>query len=618
MTNTYFPLHVHSMWSLLDGLSTPTHLIDRLKAIDLPGTAVTDHGSISGSITMLKAFKDTDKKLIIGCEFYVCEHDATIKNENNRKLTHLVLLAKNDEGWKNLIKIVSEANKPEHFYYKPRLSLNQLSVLLKDIIGFSGHWGSTLAEKILNGDGTISETALQDGTAHALYLKEIFGDDFYLECQLVDQASKPIVEVVRQISKATNIPCIATPDAHYAFPEPAVDQQVLVATNLNKTLYECTDPNFGMGGFFRCLNYYIPSYDDMISFGNTEEELANTLVVASKCEPYTKILHNPIAPPFTCPVDYTANKFLDELCNKGFDIKIKEDKDGIYKARLEEELGVLQGANLATYFLIMWDILNYVRDKGWLQGVGRGSSAGCFVSYLLGITSIDPIIYDLLFSRFYNAGRNTAERISMPDIDIDIPAGKRDEIIAYIKEKYGHDKVSQMITLQTMKGRGALKAVLRAHKAVTATEMNQITKFFPEEAKIADELQLMKEEDGESSIIRWTLENDKKGYLKPWCYINEKDELCGPLAKYFEQAIRLEGTKTAQSKHAAGIVISSEPLTSMCPIVYDSKNETIIAGLEMNDIESIGLIKYDILGLNLLDKLMGISEILEFGDIKDE
>ena len=244
--------------------------------------------------------------------------------------------------------------------------------------------------------------------------------------------------------------------------------------------------------------------------------------------------------------------------------------------------------------------------------VVHNSAAGCLVSYLIGITSIDPIKYNLLFDRFYNAGRNSADHISMPDIDVDVPIDKREAIIEYIKNKYGHDKVSQMITFNTIKGRGALKDVLRVYGNISFDEMNKITKNIPDESKIADELQEMKEETGESSIIRWALENNVDK-LKEWCYIDDSGQLQGPLAKRFEQAIRLEGTKSNQSKHAAGIAISSEPLNEICPMVYDSKNKQLIAGMEMQDLENIGIIKFDILGVAMLDKIMTIRFLLQQG-----
>jgi DNA polymerase-3 subunit alpha len=337
------------------------------------------------------------------------------------------------------------------------------------------------------------------------------------------------------------------------------------------------------------------------------------------CEEYD-ILSAPILPPYDCPNNADPAEYLRELCRQGWKQKIANDVDKekhqIYVDRIKRELDVLQGANLSSYFLTVVDIVNYVRNQGWLPGPGRGSAAGCLVSYLIGITSIDPIKYNLIFERFYNSGRNTKDRVSMPDIDVDVPINKRENVISYIKNKYGEDKVSQMITYNTMKGRGALKEVLRVYGNINFEEMNNITKNIPDEAKIADELQEMKENTGESSIIRWALENNVDR-LKEWCYINDSGELAGPLSKRFEQAIRLEGTKSNQSKHAAGVVISSTPLRDICPMVLDTKNKQQIAGMEMQDLEALGMIKFDILGIAMLDKIMSISAELSQGDTHD-
>ena len=348
----------------------------------------------------------------------------------------------------------------------------------------------------------------------------------------------------------------------------------------------------------------------------TEEEMENTKLVDSLCENYN-ILDKPHLPPFPCPDGANPDEYLRQLCRNGWRDKIANniDKDlqNDYVNRIKYELEVLQGADLSSYFLIVQDIVNYVRTNNWLPGPGRGSAAGCLVSYLIGITSIDPIKYGLLFDRFYNAGRNSKDHISMPDIDVDVPINKRENVIEYIKQCYGADKVSQMITFNTIKGRGAIKDVLRVYGNISFDEMNKITKSIPDEAKIADDLQEMKEETGEASIIRWALENEPDK-LKEWCYIDEKNELQGPLAKRFEQAIRLEGTKSNQSKHAAGIAISAQPLNTLCPMVYDSKNDQLIAGMEMQDLEALGIIKFDILGVAMLDKIMTIQDILSKGD----
>ena len=348
---------------------------------------------------------------------------------------------------------------------------------------------------------------------------------------------------------------------------------------------------------------------------HTEEEIENTKFVDGLCENYD-ILHKPMLPPFECEGN-NPDEYLRQLCRNGWrekiDKKIPKENHQKYVDRIKYELDVLQGAGLSSYFLIVQDIVNHIRHNNWLPGPGRGSAAGCLVSYLVGITAIDPIKYNLIFDRFYNAGRNTNDRVSMPDIDVDVPIGKRETIIEYIKNKYGKEKVSQMITFNTMKGRGALKDVLRVYGNISFEEMNRITKHIPDEAKISDELQEMKEEYGESSIIRWALENNPEE-LKEWCHIDEETkELKGPLAKRFEQAIRLEGTKSNQSKHAAGVVISQANLDEVCPMVYDSKNKQLIAGMEMQDLESIVVIKFDILGIAMLDKIMSIQSLLHSG-----
>ena len=255
----------------------------------------------------------------------------------------------------------------------------------------------------------------------------------------------------------------------------------------------------------------------------------------------------------------------------------------------------------------MQDIIKYVNDRGWLSGPGRGSAAGCLISYLIGITKIDPIEFDLLFARFYNAGRNTADHISLPDIDIDVPGTKRDEIIAYLKDKYGHSRVSQMLTFGRLQGKSAIKEVLRINEACSFGEMNAISNCIPDEAKISDQLAEMDDED--RSIIRWALINNSEE-LRDFCRLSEDGKLEGEYAEYFEQAIQIEGTFKTQGKHAAGVVISAEPLQKVCPMVKQKGSSEKIAGLEMTDLEALGHVKFDILGINLLDKIMYISSLI--------
>lgn len=619
---SYIPLHVHTHYSLLDGLSKPDQIASRCNAIGASSCAITDHGNIAGAVKFHNTMSKAGIKPILGCELYICEKDATLKNSDNKTLSHLVVLAKNYNGWKTLIKIVSESNNPNNYYYKPRLDLEKLGSLLDgNILTFSGHLGSTLSDVITGHTQKIDADWKNKGIEHINLMKNIFGkDNFFLEAQLMDQdytpLQKQVTDCIRELGKITNTKVVCTPDAHYAEKEDSADQRILLCNNLKTTFADVNrkilnKESFGMDCFFLSDNFHILSQEEINNL-HTEEEIDNTNLIDSMCEKY-EINQKPTLPRFECPNSMDEAEYLRHLCREGWKQKIansvsKEDQS-TYVDRIKYELDVLQGAGLSSYFLIVQDIVNHVRKNSWLPGPGRGSAAGCLVSYLIGITAIDPLKYNLIFDRFYNSGRNSADRISMPDIDIDVPINKREDIISYIKNKYGQDKVSQMITFNTMKGRGALKDVLRVYGNITFEEMNNITKFIPDEAKIADELQEMKEDTGEASIIRWALENNRSD-LEQWCYIDDNNTLNGPLAKRFEQAIRLEGTKTNQSKHAAGIAISPHPLGEICPMVYDNKNDQSIAGMEMQDLESLGIVKFDVLGVAMLDKIMAIQELL--------
>ena len=621
----YIPLHVHTHYSLLDGLSKPSDIVKRCQNIGVSSCAITDHGSISGTVQFYSKLKQNGIKPILGCELYVPQKDSKEKNRENGKLDHLVVLAKNLAGWKTLIKIVSESNNPERYYHKPRIDIDTLGDLLDgNLVAITGHLGSTLARQIIPGD-KINDDWKKKGQDHISKLTNAFGKgNVFLEAQLIDKEMNPsqveLTDCIRTLGGLMDTKVICTPDAHYAKQSDAVDQRILLCNNMKITLSQINHKlqngqDVPLSCFFNSDKYYIPSPEEMAEL-HTQEEIENTIYVDSMCEEYD-ILSQPILPPFNYPDKYNSDSdFLRDLCRSGWrhnklNSLSQEDQDK-YVKRLKYEFDVLHGAGLSSYFLIVQDIVNHIKENKWLPGPGRGSAAGCLVSYLLGITAIDPMQYGLIFDRFYNAGRNTKDRVSMPDIDIDVPIDKREHIIEYIKSTYGNDKVSQMLTFNTMKGRGALKDVLRAYGNLAFEDMNKITKNIPDEAKISDELQEMKKEYGEASIIKWALEN-RSNDLKEWCHLDEEGKLNGPLAKRFEQAIRLEGTKTNQSKHAAGVVIAPEALTNICPMVYDTKNKNLIAGMEMQDLENIGVIKFDILGVAVLDKIMNISDMLKQG-----
>ena len=622
----YIPLHCHSHYSLLDGLSQPKQIAKRINEIEATACALTDHGNIAGHVQFHSTMKKNGIKPILGCELYVCEDDPSIKTKENGSLSHMLVLAKNYNGWLNLIQLVSESNKPDFFYHKPRLDLNTIGKFSQDLICITGHLGSNLANKICQEDKMVAGYE-KIGIECVEKLKEIFGqENVFLEYQLMDKENTPVQEdlsnAVEDVAKKCGVKVICTPDAHYARREDADDQRILLCNNLKTTMPEISrklsvGEKVPVECFFSSNNFHILSQEEINEL-HKEEHIENTNLVNEMIEDY-EINSKPKLPPFSCPDGYDPDEYLRQLCRDGWKQKIQGKVDvslhGSYTDRIKYELKILQGAGLSSYFLIVQDIVNHVKENKWLPGPGRGSAAGCLVSYLVGITSIDPIKYSLLFDRFYNAGRNTADHISMPDIDVDVPIDKREEIIEYIKNKYGNDKVSQMITFNTIKGRGALKDVLRAYGNVSFEEMNKITKNIPDEAKIADELQQMKDDTGEASIIRWALENNPEK-LKEWCYIDDKNIMQGPLSKRFEQAIRLEGTKSNQSKHAAGIAISANPLKEVCPMIYDSKNKQMIAGMEMQDLESIGVIKFDILGIAMLDKIMTVQHLLQEGVIQ--
>ncbi len=586
------------------GLSKPEGIKSRLEELGIESAGISDHNTLSGSIDFYKGLKKTHKP-ILGTQINVCLESATVHEKENRHTYHLNLVAKNKVGWKNLIKLITLSNKPENFYHKARLSIEQIQPFTEGLIAFSGGENSILAA---------------DTDKQKKNLISVFGaDSFFVETQLFNR-NTVLCDQMRAVAKEMGVRCVATANPYYPKREDAYDQRVLLCSLLSTTFpqiqYRLNEgDDEGIANFFAGDNFHIPSYDEMVAFGHTEEELANTGLIGDMCETYD-VLSKPLLPDFKCPEGFNPDTYLRQLCRNGWKEKLGAKSNDTYVETIKMELGVLQGAGLSSYFLILNDICNFIKSKGWLPNVGRGSAAGCIVSYLTDIIQVDPVQYGLIFSRFYNEGRNTKDRVSMPDIDLDVPASKRDEVIDYIKSVYGQSKVGQICAFQTMKGRGAMKEVLRAYGVTPFETMNRITEPIPDEARIADDLQIMKEEEGESSIIKWSLENEPKKF-EEWVRLNDDGSLDGPLAKRFEQAIRLEGTRKSYGKHASGIVISSEDLGEVCPMVLDKKNDNLMCGLEMKNLEDIGLVKFDILGLSLMDKLQGVADILRYGDINE-
>jgi len=634
MTN-WTPLHLHTHYSLLDGLSKPSQVASRCSELGFESCALTDHGTISGAVAFTQACRSKNIKPILGCEFYLSPSDCTIKNEENRKLSHLCVLAKNKNGWNNLIQAVSKSNDEENFYYRPRFDLKTLGQFAGgDLVAFSGHLGSDLANAIFV-DVKLAYSASTEEEAKryihpewvdqvlllANQYRDIFGkENFFIEIQAIDQENSPaaslVVQGLRYIAKKYNFQSVATADSHYPEKQDSGDQLLLLCSamkttlrGIKKKLEENKDVAFG--GFMKSNNFHIPSPEE-IQAVNQPHEIAATMQIADMCEDYD-ILGQPMLPEFSCPEDKSEEDHLRNLCREGWVSRLAPtgkvntiETKTLYTERVKKELEVISQANLSGYFLIVRDIVNSVHNKGYIPGPGRGSAAGCLISYLVGITQVDPIEYGLIFERFYNAGRNTAGHVSLPDIDIDVPASKRDDTIDYIRNKYGSERVGQMVTFGRLQGRSALKEVLRMNEACGFDEMNAITKSLPHEHEVSDQLAEM----DNPSVIRWTLMN-QPDTLREYCRLNDDGQLEGDYAKLFEQAMRIEGTFKSQGKHAAGVVISSHKLDKVCPMVRDKKGSEKIAGMEMNDLESMGHVKFDILGISLLDKIMGVRDQLE-------
>ena len=416
-------------------------------------------------------------------------------------------------------------------------------------------------------------------------------------------------------SHSENLICIdelKQQPSYYAETKDAELHRILLCSGMKTTMGKSKEKLKQDGfkklkGFFDSDKYYMLSPNEVQSAYDSDL-ISKVGDIAEQCEEYN-ILGKPMLPKFDCPEGYDEDEYLKQLCRDGWRTLLAEtgkvDDDNVkqeYLDRIKNEMDVIFEADLSGYFLIVQDIVNYVREQGWLPGPGRGSAAGCLISYLIGITEIDPIEYDLIFERFYNAGRNTEDHVSLPDIDVDVPAEKRDDVIAYIKSKYGEDNVSQMLTFNKLQGRAALKEIMRITNAVSFAEMNDITKNIPNEADVSDLI----EESGEKSLIRWTLLYQPSDLVK-WCKVNQEGDLIGPLAEIFEQAIDIEGTIKSQGKHAAGVIISANKLREVCPMVQD-RNKNLVAGFEMGDLEDQGHVKFDILGIDLLSKIMEIKD----------
>ena len=551
-------LHVHSEFSLLDGANRIKDLPVRAKELGMDAIALTDHGVMYGVIDFYKACKKEGVKPIIGCEVYVAPRSRFDKEPNiDNKYNHLILLAKNNNGYKNLSKIVS-IGFTDGYYYKPRIDLETLEKYHEDLICCSACLAGSLPKAIMRGD-------MQEAENIALWHKKIFGEDYYLEIQSNRLREQSILnQKLIELSRKLDIPIVATNDAHYLKKEDAYNHEVLLCIQTGKKM---SDPDRMK---FDTDDFYIKSPEEMKEFfPNIPEALANTVKIAEKCNVEFEF-GNTILPNYEVPEEYkTHYDYFKKLCDDGIKKRYGENPSKEILDRVEYEMSVIKKMGYVDYFLIVWDFIHYAKSNGIPVGPGRGSGAGSIVAYAIEITDIDPIKYNLLFERFLNP-----ERISMPDFDVDFCFERRQEVIDYVGRKYGHDHVSQIITFGTMSARMVIRDVARALD-VPYQEADRLAKMIPNELHIT---------------IPKALEQNKE--LRDIYENNEE------IKKLLDIAMGLEGLPRQASTHACGIVITKEPVDTYVPLYV--RDNSISTQYIMTTLEELGLLKMDFLGLRTL------------------
>ncbi|HZR32808.1 MAG TPA: DNA polymerase III subunit alpha [Terriglobales bacterium] len=565
----FIHLHLHTDYSLLDGACDVDKLVARAKELGMPAVAMTDHGNIFGAVHFYNAANKAGIKPIIGCELYICKKDDHRAAPEGDTYNHLLVLAENEQGYRNLVKITSEASL-HGFYYKPRVSKRFLAEHSAGLIGLSGCLKGEVAERLTEGNYDAARQA-------AGSFREIFGpQNFFLEIQ--DQGlemEKRIQPGLLQLSKELNTPLVATNDSHYLCEDDAHAQDVMVCIQTGKSIQDTNRMKFQGTGFF------VKSYDEMYRvFKDTPDVLSRTVDIAARCNLRLEKVGNPF-PHFEVPPGFTLDTYFGHIAREGFAGRLEslrqfeargQLKNSLadYEQRLAREIGIIQQMQFAGYFLIVWDFIRYAKEHNIPVGPGRGSAAGSLVSYAMGITDIDPLQHDLLFERFLNP-----ERVSMPDIDIDFCMNRRGEVIDYVTSKYGRENVAQIITFGTMAAKAAIKDVGRAMD-IPYAEVDRIAKMVPAQLNITLEKALQ-----DSPALQAAFQNDAQ------------------VKELITTARKLEGLVRNSGVHAAGVVISPRPLTELVPL-HKTKNDEIVTAFDMTAIEKMGLLKMDFLGLTTL------------------
>lgn len=610
-------LHVHTKHSW-DSLSSIDEIIKFAKENSQNAIAITDHGNMAGAMEFYLKAKKSDIKPIIGCEFYICQNgkSASLKSSENRKLNHLVVLAKNLVGYKNLLKLTKIA--AENFYYDPRIDEEILFNHSDGLIVINGHMNTSLNECLFyNTEALYSCETIECARdylfpdykekfwAIASRYKAVFGDDFYVEVQLFDKGDigqQAAGHFLIELADEFGIKPVATGDAHYVNPKDARFHKTFCAIKQNKKIRDLPDIRYYTEPVYSLIDnswahacYPTRLIDEAHSIANKIEFYDITYDTAIPQSDVSKVAD---------PKEYLLKYCTEELVKRNL-------YTSEYVDRLNYELEILTLGNLFDYFLIVEDYVKYAINNDILVGPSRGSAGGCLVSYLLDIISIDPIKYDLSFDRFFSKDKALSK--TLPDIDSDFPTSQQQIVIDYIVEKYGRDKVCGVVTRMTEQGKNALKDVLRVYSACDFAQMNKITDLIPKRDKISDKLADFKEETGSDSIIYYCLKKEPE-LLADYCIlqtVNGEDVFSGEYAIYFELAIGIEGGIKALSKHPSAIIISKHNIVDVAPLILDRSSGEMIVDYDMNNFPYAGLVKFDILRLKSLDCLTEVNNLLK-------
>ena len=564
-------LHVHTEYSLLDGSNKIKECIARVKELGMDSVAITDHGVMYGVIDFYRAAKAAGIRPILGCEVYVApgsRFDKETGGDREDRYHHLVLLAENDLGYHNLMKIVSRGFT-EGYYYRPRVDREILEQYHEGIIALSACLAGEVQRNILRG-------MYEEGKAAALRYQEIFGEgNFFLELQDHGIPEQKLVnQGLVRMSKETGIELVATNDVHYTYAEDEKPHDILLCIQTGKKI-EDEDRMRYEGG-----QYYIKSEEEMRElFPYAPQALENTERIARRCNVEIEFGVTKL-PKFDVPEGYTSWEYLNKLCREGFVRRYPEAGEDLYE-RLEYELSTIHSMGYVDYFLIVWDFIRYARDHGIMVGPGRGSAAGSIVAYCLEITSIDPIKYQLLFERFLNP-----ERVSMPDIDVDFCFERRQEVIDYVVRKYGSDRVVQIVTFGTLAARGVIRDVGRVMDLPYAF-VDSIAKMVPQELNITLERALKMSQE-----LKKSYEEDPR------------------VRELIDMSMRLEGLPRHTSMHAAGVVISQKAIDEYVPLSLGSDG-SVTTQFTMTTLEELGLLKMDFLGLRTLTVIQDAARLAE-------